>query len=96
MKILLGIVALNVSQLRQKQFTTEKFDQAFKSVLDSGLNRAALEALDPIMAGEPKIDENGVLLLAGYYPAKPQVHFEQKYIYEGLSWKLLGFKIQTK
>ena len=49
------------------------------------------------MGNEPKVDDVGVLLLSGYYPTKPsQVYFEHKYIYEGVSWKLVGFKIEAK
>jgi hypothetical protein len=86
-----------VSQLWQKQHTTEQLNQAFRQVIDSGLKWSLLEDLDPVLADDAKIDENGVLLLAGYYPTKPaQVNFEQSFVYEGLSWKLSGFKIETK
>ncbi|MGA2401973.1 MAG: hypothetical protein ABSG91_09720 [Syntrophobacteraceae bacterium] len=85
-----------VSQLWQKQATAEQLTQAFKSVIDSGLNLSVLNDLDPTLVGEPKIDDDGVLSLAGYYSTDPNVHFTQKFIYEGLSWKLFGFKIYTK
>jgi hypothetical protein len=86
-----------VSQLWQRQFTTEKLDQAFRQVIDSGANWSVLDSVQPVFSSEAKVDENGVLLLAGYYPTKPsQVFFEQKYIYEGVSWKLIGFNIQAK
>jgi hypothetical protein len=56
-----------------------------------------LEDLTPVLSSDAQIDENGVLLLAGYYTTEPnQVHFEQKYVYERLSWKLIGFMIEAK
>ena len=86
-----------VSQLWQKQNTTEKLSEAFKSIMDSGANWSVLDSFEPVLSSDVKVDENGVLLLIGYYPTKPnQVHFEQKFIYEGVSWKLIGFKIQAK
>jgi hypothetical protein len=86
-----------VSQLWQKQYTAEQLNQAFKSIIDSDANWSVLDDVDPILANEPKVDDNAVLFLAGYYPTKPsQVYFEQKYIYEGVSWKLVGFKIEAK
>lgn len=86
-----------VSRLWQKQITAQQLNQAFKAIIDSGANWAVLDNFDPIMTAEPKIGEDGVLLMTGYYPTKPsQVHFEQKYIYEGVSWKLIGFKIEAK
>ena len=43
------------------------------------------------------IGEHGELILKGYFPTKPdQVYFEQKYLYEGLGWKLFGFSINVK
>ncbi|MDD1609830.1 MAG: hypothetical protein LUO95_04275 [Methylococcaceae bacterium] len=56
-----------------------------------------LESVAPVLSAEVNIDENGVILLAGYYPTKPsQVQFEQKYIYAGTAWKLVGFSIEAK
>jgi len=86
-----------VSQLWQKQITTEKLNEAFKPIMDSGANWSVLDSFEPVFSSDAKVDENGVLLLAGYYPTKPnQVHFEQKFVYEGVAWKLIGFKIQAK
>lgn len=86
-----------VSNLWQQQFTTEKFNQSFKAITDNGANWSALESVEPVLSAEAKMDENGVLLLVGHYPTKPsQVQFEQKYIYEGTAWKLIGFSIEAK
>ena len=86
-----------VSQLWQKETTTEKLNEAFKSIMDSGANWSVLDSFEPVFSSDAKVDENGVLLLVGYYPTKPnQVHFEQKFIYEGVSWRLIGFKIQAR
>ena len=86
-----------VSRLWQKQYTTEQLNQAFKAIIDSGANWAALDDFEPVLAAKSKVDENGVLVLSGYYATKPsQVYFVQKYIYEGVSWKLLGFSIEAR
>jgi hypothetical protein len=86
-----------VSQLWQKQHTAEQLNEAFKAIIDSGANWAVLDDFEPVLTAESTVDKDGVLVLAGYYPTKPgQVHFEQKYIYEGLSWKLVGFNIEAK
>ncbi len=86
-----------VSQLWQKQHSTEQLNQAFKSIIDSDANWVVLDNFEPVMAAESTIDKDGVLVLTGYYPTKPaQVYFKQKYINEGSSWKLLGFNINVK
>jgi hypothetical protein len=65
--------------------------------MDSGANWPVLDSFQPVISSEARVDENGVLLIAGHYPTQPsQVNFEQKFIYEGVSWRLIGFKIQAK
>jgi hypothetical protein len=87
----------SVSRLWRKQVTSEQLDEAFKPLTESGANWAVLEDFDPIFSSDGTIDEDGVLLLIGYYPTKPsQVYFEQKFIREGDAWKLVGFKIDAK
>ena len=56
-----------------------------------------LDNYSPQFSSKPTIDDNGVLVIAGHYPTKPnQVYFQQKYIYEGLGWKLIGFSADIK
>jgi hypothetical protein len=87
----------HVSNLWQQQFTPEKLDEAFESFYDAGVDLTILANYSPMFAAKPSIDENGVLLIVGHYPTQPnQLHFEQKYIYEGLGWKLMGFSTNIK
>lgn len=91
------IFRTHVSNLWQKQFTVEQFDQAFGNFYDTGINLTVLEKYSPQFSAKPKVNEDGVLIITGHYPTKPsQVKFTQKYIYEGLSWKLLGFSIDVE
>lgn len=93
----MGHFRSTISNLWQKQFTTEQLNQAYKAVIDSGANWAALNNVEPVLSSEAIIDNNGVLVLTGFYPTTPsRVYFEQKYIYEGVAWKLIGFHIQVK
>jgi hypothetical protein len=92
----MGDFRKTVSQMWQKQFSTEQFNQAFKSIIDAGAHWSVLNQVEPVLASDANVDENGVLSLTGYYPTRPsQVKFEQKYIYEGTSWKLMGFSIHA-
>jgi hypothetical protein len=86
-----------ISSLWQNQFTTEQLNQAFKSITDAQADWSVLDTVAPVLLPDVKIDENGVLLLKGLYSTQPnQVQFEQKYIYEGTAWKLIGFSVQAK
>jgi hypothetical protein len=87
----------HVSNLWQQQFTPEKFDEAFGAFYDLGADLTVLEKYSPQFSTKPNINEDGVLVIAGQYPTEPsKVHFEQKYIYEGLGWKLIGFSTNIK
>ncbi|MDH3465025.1 MAG: hypothetical protein OES26_03785 [Gammaproteobacteria bacterium] len=46
---------------------------------------------------ETNINENGVLVIVGTYLTNPkQFNFRQKYIYEGLSWKMIGYSAKVE
>ena len=85
-----------LSQMWQKQISTEDLNTVFISVIDSGADWPAVDTLAPELSSEAKIDENGVLALAGRYPTNPELKFEMKYIYEATSWKLIGFSLEAK
>jgi hypothetical protein len=86
-----------ISQLWQKQVTTEQLNKVFAPFIENDIDLTALDPLEPSLDNEAKIDENGVLTIVGRYPTKPsQVTFEQKYIYEGTSWKLVGLNVNIK
>jgi hypothetical protein len=82
----------HVSNLWQQQFTVQKFNEVFSPFYELGVDLTILKNYSPIFNRKPSIDENGVMVISGFYPTKPQqFHFEQKYTYEGLGWKLMGF-----
>jgi hypothetical protein len=85
-----------VSQLWQREFTPEKFNGVFGSVFDKGVDFTLFDAYEPSIQPVAALGEHGELVLTGYFPTQPkQMHFEQKYIYEGLGWKLVGFSFNT-
>jgi hypothetical protein len=86
-----------VSQLWQKQFTKGKFNEVFGAAYDFGVDFTMLDGFEPVLEPVSELGENGELILKGRFPTTPnQVHFEQKYVYEGLGWKLIGFNFNIK
>lgn len=84
----------HVSNLWQKQFSVQKFDDTFKSFYQFGDKLLVLDKMTPQFSEKASISDDGVLILKGRFATKPeQINFEQKYIYEGLSWKLFGFSV---
>lgn len=83
----------SVSILWQKQVTKEQLEDAFRSMYDSG-DFTALATLAPKIEPVSELGENGELVLKGYFlSGKHKVTFTQKYIYEGIAWKLFSFSI---
>jgi hypothetical protein len=86
-----------VSQLWQRQYTTEKLNETFGKLFDVGVDLTVLDGLDPVLDPVSALGDNGELVLTGTFPTQPnKVHFEQTYIYEGIDWKLLGLHINIK
>jgi len=85
----------HISNLWQKQFPVEKFNTVFKSFIDAKINLVpALKTSNPVFDIKPSINTDGVLILEGHYPTKPsQLKFKLKYVFEGVSWKLIGTSV---
>src|SRR4051794_1071424 len=82
----------------QKQTTPEKLAVAFKDFYDKDIDLpAAIKGMEPIFNHPAAIDSEGVLVLKGYYPTKPnRVVFQLKYLHEGDDWKLAGIDVKLK
>jgi hypothetical protein len=86
----------SISQMWQKQVTTEQMNAAFGSIINSGADWSAVDTLDPALTPDAKIDDEGVLSVTGQYATNPALKFEMKYVYEGVAWKLIGFSLLAK
>ena len=85
-----------LSELWQEQFSVEKLNTAYKAITDNKADWSVLEKIEPTVASA-KMDENNVLTLMGFYPTEPsRVDFEQGYLYENNTWKLISFSIDAK
>ena len=85
------------AKLWQKETTPEKLLEIFQSFIDKEINLAPIARLDPTFNGAPAINEDGFLVIKGFYPTQPsKVSFELKYVYEDESWKLVGINVQVK
>jgi hypothetical protein len=86
----------HISKLWQKQVTPEELLGIFKSFVDQKVNIAPIAKLEPAFEGLPAVNEEGLLVVKGSYPAEPKVSFELKYVYEGEGWKLFGINVHVK
>jgi hypothetical protein len=78
----------------RKQFPLEKFSAAFQTFIDKGYDISNIAKSDPVFDVPPAIDSDGVLVLKGQYPTRPnKVTFKLTYLREGSAWKLLGINV---
>ena len=86
----------HVSNLWRRQTTAEKLDESYGAFYKTGMDLTVLQRYSPSFDSKPVVDDDNVIVISGFYPTRPsRVTFTQKYMYEGLSWKLVGFKINV-
>jgi|SRR5450432_562201 len=86
----------HTAKLWQKQVSPEELMGIFQSFIDKKINIAPIAKLEPAFEGTPALNEEGLLVVTGSYPAQPKVSFELKYVYEGEGWKLFGINVNVK
>ncbi len=81
----------NSSLVYQSQFTNEDLLEIYKKLIDKKIVLNEWLGNDFILIKEPKIKENGVLMVYGKYPNSPtSLVFEFRYVYSSPNWKTLG------
>lgn len=84
----------SISTTWQKQVTKEQLEEAFSEFYESGGDFTVLSVLRPKIDPVSGFGDNGELILTGYFlSGKHKVTFTQKYIYQGIAWKLFGFSL---
>jgi hypothetical protein len=87
----------NISDRWRKQTSLEQLDKAFSGFTSRNAKFSGLEKLTPAFDGPAKVDENGIMQVSGSYETRPlRITFTHKYVKEGLSWKLFGFRFNLK
>ena len=91
-----GFYKHELATVFRDQMTLEKFSTVFKEFTDKGYDISNIAKAEPTFDEAPKIDNNGVLAVAGSYPTKPnKVIFKLKYLQEKSAWKLVGINVQV-
>lgn len=91
-----GFYKHELAAVFREQMSLEKFSTVFKEFLDKGYDISNIAKSEPVFDDPAKIDNNGVLAVAGSYPTKPnKVIFKLKYLQEKSAWKLLGINVQV-
>jgi len=93
----MGKFRMHAANLWQQQFSVQDFDEAFGAFYELGADLTVLDNYSPRFDSTATYDEDGFLVIAGHYSTQPnQLRFEQKYVFEGLGWKLVGFSANVE
>ena len=86
-----------ISHMWSMQTSPEELSTVFQTFRKVYENQPAshqyfksLANMEPIFTEKPSINQNSVLMISGKYNIKPEYTFTYKYVFEGLSWKLIG------
>ena len=80
----------------RKQFPLAKFTAAFQVFIDKGYDISNIAKSEAVFDVPPAIDSEGLLVLKGHYPTRPnKVTFKLTYVNESSAWKLLGINVQA-
>jgi hypothetical protein len=86
----------NIAEIWKKQTTPEKLLAAFESMTGPNFDILGIvEEMKPTFEPAAEVNSDGVLIIKGYYPTKPnRVFFELKYLGEDEEWKLVGINVK--
>lgn len=91
-----GFYREQTSSTFRKQFTLQKFSDAFQVFIEKNYDISNVAKAEPVFNPAPAIDKEGVLVLKGHYATRPnKVTFLLRYVREGSDWKVLGINVQA-
>ena len=79
------------------QFTPEKLAQVFKEFRDKRIDFDIIAAKRPVSIEEPKISDNGVLSIKGFFETTPsRVNYDLAFVMSDGEWKLIKVDVDVK
>jgi hypothetical protein len=85
------------SQAWQDQLTLAKLQRAFQPFIDMNIDLSGVQKESPIFDVPPVITTEGLLVLEGHYPTKPnETAFLLKFIYESPRWRIFGMSVNIR
>jgi opacity protein-like surface antigen len=92
-----SVLHAKMSKPFRDQFTPEKFKEAFKAFVDQHIDFDVVVAKPPVSTEEAKVNDEGRLLLRGYFDTKPsRVRYDLDFIMSEGEWKLIKLNVDVK
>ena len=81
----------------RQQFSVEQLKDTFKDFARKDIDFDIIAAFKPVYDPEPRVDDEGKLLVKGWFPTEPtRVVYDLKFIPSDGEWKLLGINVKTE
>ncbi len=92
-----AVLHAKLSKPFRDQFSPEQLAEAFKIFRDSRIDFDLLVAKPPVASEPARVNDNGVLMLYGYFDTVPsRVHYELEYIMSDGEWKPIRINVNLK
>jgi hypothetical protein len=81
----------------RQQFSPERLAETFKDFARKDIDFDIIAAYKPVYDPEPRVDDEGKLLVKGWFPTEPaRVVYDLKFIPSDGEWKLIGINVKTE
>jgi hypothetical protein len=91
------VLHAKLSKPFRDQFPPERLKEVFKEFHDKQIDFDIIAAKPPIMSQEPRVSDEGKLMLYGYFDTSPsRVHYELEFIMSDGEWKATKINVQLK
>ena len=92
-----AVLHAKLSKPFRDQFTPEKLKQTFKPFVDAHIDFDVVVAKPPVATDEVRIDDDGRLMLRGYFDTQPsRVHYDLAFVMSEGEWKLIRLNVNVK
>jgi hypothetical protein len=90
------VLHAKLSQPFRIKYPPEKLAETFKVFRDKRIDFDVISALKPVYDPEPKVDDDGKLIVEGYFdPEHARVAFELDFIPSDGEWKLIRLNVKV-
>jgi hypothetical protein len=91
------VLHARLSKPFRDQFTPDQLKKAFKTFADQKADWGIIAAKPPVPTEEAKIDDNGALLLRGYFDTRPsRVYYDLDFVPSENEWKVIKLNVNVK
>ncbi len=92
-----AVLHAKTSKPFRDQFSPERLKEVFKEFAEKHIDFAVIAAKTPVPSQDSKIDDDGRLILVGYFDTTPSyVYYDLHYIVSEGQWKPIKINVDVK